>query len=149
MNRAMRRAAAQGRVFKEKVIPFSKFIDEAMVFQDIDKMIEKLENGFMDFEDGKPVMMSGDGLSDVVACLNSWISVWDRYKQKFHLIHNQSALVRVCNCLHKGIRVSQSQVAAAKAVIAEQKRLFNTFPRDQVRDTAKVEQTAQYLKVVK
>src|SRR5690242_37895 len=110
-NRALRRAAARGKVFQEKVVPIPRFMDEAFIFQGIEHLLDRVEQGFLDVADGVLVIRNGaDQFSNAVAELNSWISCWKRYDMRFQLSHDLSALIRLCNCLHHGVRIPQSLV---------------------------------------
>lgn len=144
MNRAMRRAAARAKpIGPGKVVPLPKVFDEFAVFNDIDRVLEKIGNGEIEFANGVPVAMSSAGeWYEVIPALNGWISAWKRFNTQFNLNHDLSALVRLCNCLHYGTLVPQSLINSAKAVLAEERRLFKLIDRDALASAAKTEQIA-------
>jgi hypothetical protein len=141
MNRAMRRAAARAKPTEFEKVSVPKWLDEFEIFDPIDRMLQKLENGQIEFQQGAAVFMAGDGeWYEVVPALNGWISVWKRIDQHFQLGHDLSAMVRLCNCLNYGKPMTEHQVAAARRVYKEQLRLFRALPRDEIASVTLTEQ---------
>ena len=141
MNRAMRRAASRAKPLEYQRVDLPRHLDELAVFGDIERVLEKIEHGEIEFSQGVPVMLASDGgWYEVIPALNGWISVWKAFDQKFQLGHDLSALVRLCNCLNYNQPLREDQVRAAKTVLTEQRRLFRTLPRDQIASAAKTEQ---------
>jgi hypothetical protein len=115
MNRAMRRAAARAKPLEYQRVDLPRHLDELAVFGDIERVLEKIEHGEIEFSQGVPVMLASDGgWYEVIPALNGWISVWKAFDQKFQLGHDLSALVRLCNCLNYNQPLREDQVRAAK-----------------------------------
>jgi len=146
MNRAMRRATARAKPIEFKQVPVPKWLDEFEIFDPIDRMLQKLENGEIEYHQGHAVFMAGNGeWCEVVPALNGWISVWKRFDQHFQLGHDLSAMVRLCNCLNYSQPLTEHQVAAARKVYKEQVRLFRTLPRDALASVTRTEQIRMLL----
>jgi hypothetical protein len=146
MNRAMRRAAARVKPIEFKQEPLPKWLDEFEIFDPIDRMLQKLENGEIEYHQGSAVFMAGSGeWCQVVPALNGWISVWKRFDQHFQLGHDLSPMVRLCNCLNYSQPLTEHQVAAARKVYKEQIRLFRTLPRDALASITRTEQIRMLL----
>lgn len=143
MNRAQRRAAERAKPQEYRTVPLPKMLDEFTVFNDLERMLEKIEHGEIEHANGKPIMMASNGeWYEVVPALNGWISAWKMFDQKFQLHHDLSALVRLANCLDHGVLIQIGLLKSAKAVIAEQRRLFRLIPRDQIASAARTKQIA-------
>lgn len=146
MNRAMRRAAERSKPTEYKRVLLPPILDEFTVFNDIERVLEKIEHGEIEHSGGKPVMMAADGhWYEIVPALNGWVSAWKRFDQQFQLSHDVGPLVRLCNCLNYGTPIQPSMVKAAKEVMNEQRRLFRLIPRDQLASAARTEQIRLFL----
>lgn len=147
MNRAMRRAALKAKpVDAGKVVPLPKWLDEFIVFDNIDRVFQKIGHGEIEFANGRPVMMAGDGhWYEVIPALNGWISAWKRFDRSLNLNHDLSPLVRLSNRLNYNSPISQHQLMSARAVLNEQRKLFRKLDRDDLESLAKTEQIALFL----
>lgn len=142
MNRAMRRIAERQKHYPApKRVDLPRYLDEFTVFSDIERVLEKIEHGEIEHANGVPVMMASNGnWYEVIPALNGWISAWKSFDAKFGLNHDLSALVRMSNCLHNLVPITDRQVRAARAVLDEQRKLFRRIPRDDIASAAKTEQ---------
>ena len=147
MNRQMRRIAARQREYKAPtVVPVPALFDEFAVFNDLERVLEKIEHGEIEHANGQPVMMAGDGhWYEIIPALNGWISAWKAFDIKFHLNHDLSALVRLSNCLNYATPIQHSLLDSAKQVLREQRRLFRMIPRDALASAARTEQIRLFL----
>lgn len=147
VNRAFRRLALRQKEYRDPVrVPIPALFDEFAVFDDIDRMLQKISHGEIEFCDGRPVMMAADGnYYEIVPALQGWISAWKAFIRKFSLDLDQDALIRLCNCLHYSVPIHRSLIKDAKAVVKDQRRLFRTIPRDLLASAARTEQIRLFL----
>lgn len=146
MNRAMRRAAANAKPIEYQRVPLPSLVDEFTVFNDIERVLQKIEHGEIEHSNGRPVMMAGDGgWYEIVPALNGWISAWKKFNTKFQLGHDVGTLVRLCNCLEYASPISHSLLKAAQEVLLEQRRLFRSIPRSELASAARTEQIRIFL----
>lgn len=142
MNRAMRRLAARQKYYPAPThVDLPKYLDEFTVFNDIDRVMEKIEHGEIEHANGVPIMLASNGeWCEVIPAMNGWISAWKNFDKKFQLNHDVSPLVRLCNCLNYAKPISEHQIKAARRTVNEQRRLFRQIPRDALASTARTEQ---------
>lgn len=147
MNRAMRRSAMKAKpVDAGKVVPLPKWLDEFIVFDNIDRVFQKIGHGEIEFANGRPVMMAGNGKwYEVIPALNGWISAWKRFDKSLNLNHDLSPLVRLSNQLNYYSPISLKQLSAARSVLKEQRALFRRLDRDSLASLAKTEQIALFM----
>ena len=147
MNRQLRRIAARQKPLPEpKRVPIPKILDEFDVFNDIERLLDKIELGEMEHVNGSPIAMSKDGeWYEVIPALNGWISAWKMFDQKFKLNHDVAPLVKICNQLNYSSPISVRQLQEARATVIEERKLFRSLPRDEVASAAKTKQIALYL----
>lgn len=141
MNRATRRAAMKAKPQTEKVLRIHPLLDRHFVFDDWERLLQKIEHGELEHVNGKPVMMmTGGEWGEVVPCMNGYVSAWKSICMKFDVEHDLSALVRLANCLHYGSPISQGLLDSSKAVIREQRRIFGQLNRQEIASAARTEQ---------
>lgn len=147
MNRQLRRIAAKQKYMPPpKRVELPKLLDEYEVFTDVERLLDKIELGEIEFVDNNPVMQYKDGeWYEIIPAMNGWISAWKMFDQKFKLNHDVSPLVRLCNQLNYNSPISMSQLQAARATVLEQRRLFRSLPRDEIASAARTKQIALYL----
>lgn len=82
MNRAMRRAAARAKPLEYQRVDLPRHIDEFAVFGDIERVLEKIEHGEIEFSQGVPVML--------LTCIDTYPEDDDRPVNEFKRTTNTS-----------------------------------------------------------
>jgi len=148
-NRAMRRAAARAKPLDNKRVYIPRYLDKFTIFSDIERILEMLEHGAIEFEGDKPIFMSATGeICFVVPALDGWIGYWERVAKHFNLDdRSYSALITVKKRLKSGVLLQESHVSAAQICVAHQRDLYERLDRDVLASLARTERIALYLEM--
>ncbi|QBC44432.1 hypothetical protein [Iodobacter fluviatilis] len=139
MNRASRR---------KKVLTPTIF-EVRSAFLLIDQMFDDLRTGQLEFasiEGGPEYAVFRDKHDDrlpIVPALDGWINCWERLGKDMHFSIDQQPLRVLMQVLDiPDAYLTSEQIAAASAVVENQRRMYRTLDVYKVRSTAVTEQTA-------
>jgi hypothetical protein len=134
MRRSMRKASQQP--VKPKRTPISQALDEFQQFDDIDRMMQKLENGAIEMEQGRPVMTTKGETYDVVSALEGWLEYWAAVAKKRDIPYNDEPMQILKRRLDNGVHLTPDIIQGAKRVVAAQRAMFRAIPRQEISSDA-------------
>lgn len=111
------------------------------IFAPADRIIEELEqDGTVSVnERGAPVFEDEGEWHEIAPALNGWIGLWERLIVKCRLSLDLEPLRKLSNKLAYGVELAPSDVAQAKAVIQECRRLYRGMDWRKVASVAMTE----------
>ena len=147
MNRQLRRIASRQKyIAPPRVVPIPSLFDEWAVFDGITGIIQKLERGEIEAVNGVPVFQDEKGQwCEVCPALSGWISVWERYDRSFSLDLVQDPLAKLHNKLLYSMPLTIGDVADAKGVLEQQRKIFRKLDRNKLASLAITEQISLLL----
>ena len=118
--------------------------DEAwVVFQPLFRLIEQLEDGFVDDAGGRPIMKEWDGgYCEIAPALLGWADCWERIAEAESLALDVRPLRVVSKKLYAVTPLTDAEVAAAKAAIMATHRAFLRLPVGTIKRHANNEEIA-------
>jgi hypothetical protein len=134
MNRAQRRANMKAKPIQRRVI--SRALDEWEQFDDIDRVMQKLEHGAIEVEQGRPVMTTKGEAYDVVAALEGWLEYWAAVASKRNIPYDDEPMRIMKRRLDNGVHLTPDIIQGAKRVVAAQRALFRAIPRHEISSEA-------------
>lgn len=131
MNRKLRRAMAkikdQPAPIKRRNVPAA--IDEFQQFDDTDRLIQKLEHGALEHQQGRPVMTTKGVTYDVLSALEGWMEYWRMLADKHNIDYDDAPMRTVVCRLENAMPLTQSHIQGFKNVVAAQRAMFRAIPR--------------------
>ena len=115
----------------------------------IDQMFESLRTGYLEFasiEGGPEYAVFRDKHDDrlpIVPAFDGWISCWERMGKDMHFSIDQQPLREMMQVLDTpDAYLTREQIAAASAVVENQRRMYRTLDVYKVRAASVAEQIA-------
>lgn len=147
MNRKIRRALAKvkdtNQPIKLRNVNFA--LDEFEQFDDIDRMVQKLEHGAIEMKQGRPVMMTKGIEYDVLSALEGWMMYWRMLADKNNIDYDDSAMHVVARRLENAMPLMQRHINEFKRVVQAQRALFRAIPRHEISSQVKSTQIKMLL----
>ena len=138
MNRKIRRAMEKLKPTtpqpKRRSVPSA--IDEFEQFDDIERMIQKLEHGAIETEQGRPVMTTKGVTYDVLSALEGWMEYWRMLADKHGVAYDDQPMHAVARRLENVMPLTQSLIDGFKRVVAAQRAMFRSIPRQDISSQA-------------
>jgi hypothetical protein len=144
MNRAYRREIARDGKRKNnrsaKVHKVPKTFDKFQQFDEIDRLLQKLANGEIEYQYNeewdceRPVLMSKQGnFLDVLSALEGWLMLWREVAMlhKFH-DYDDRPFVLLAFKLRSNVELSDMDVLGAIKVADKQKTMFDNIDRSEL-----------------
>ena len=131
MNRKIRRAMEKLKPIapepKRRQIPSA--IDEFQQFDDTMRLIQKLEHGAIEHQQGRPVMTTKGVTYDVLSALEGWMEYWRMLADKHNINYNDEPM-RVVTCrLENAMPLTPTHIDGFKSVVDAQRAMFRSIPR--------------------
>jgi hypothetical protein len=134
MRRSMRKASQQ--TVNPKRTPVNRALDEFQQFDDIERMMQKLENGAIEMEQGRPVMTTKGETYDVVSAMEGWLEYWAAVATKRGIPYDDEPMRIMKRRLDNGVHLTPDIIQGAKRVVAAQRALFRAIPRHEISSEA-------------
>lgn len=119
---------------KRRQVPSA--IDEFEQFDDIARMIQKLEHGAIETQQGRPVMTTKGVTYDVLSALEGWMTYWRMLADKHGIKYDDQPMHTVARRLENGMPLTPTHVQEFKRVVEQQRAMFRTIPRHEIRRQA-------------
>lgn len=119
-----------------KSTPISRALDEFQQFDDIDRLMQKLEHRAIEMQQGRPVMTTKGETYDVVSALDGWMDYWAAVAQKRSIPYDDQPLRTLNRRLDNGMPLTDDIVQGAKRVVAAQRAMFRSIPRSDISSEA-------------
>lgn len=131
MNRKIRRAMEKIKQTatqpKRRNVPSA--IDEFKQFDDIERLIQKLEHGAIETEQGRPVMTTKGVTYDVLSALDGWMTYWRMLADKHTIAYDDQQMHAVARRLENGMPLTPTIIEGFKRIVEQQRAMFRSIPR--------------------
>ncbi|ROH87987.1 hypothetical protein ED236_00395 [Pseudomethylobacillus aquaticus] len=133
MNRAQRRQEnrlARAKPNRSRAIYSTSFTLLFESFDTIDRMIQKLRHGELEYISGVPVVMSLKGeWYAMLPALDGWIAYWRELTEQHNISYDDSPLAKLRNKLEYSMPLTLDDVDAAESVVHLQRKLYMCLPK--------------------
>jgi len=104
-------------------------IDEFEQFDDTMRLIQKLEHGAIETEQGRPVMTTKGVTYDVLSALEGWMEYWRMLAEKHGIDYDDQPMHTVARRLENGMPLTPTLIDGFKRVVEQQRAMFRSIPR--------------------
>lgn len=111
-------------------------IDEFEQFDDIERMVQKLEHGAIETEQGRPVMTTKGVTYDVLSALEGWMEYWRMLADKHSIPYDDQPMHTVARRLENVMPLTPTHIDGFKRVVAQQRAMFRSIPRRDISSQA-------------
>lgn len=138
LNRAQRRAVSKAKPMPApRRIPVTPAIDEFEQFDDIERLMQKLDHGAIEMAQGRPVMTTKGVTYDVLSAIGGWMDYWlDLAEKHGWRIYDDSAMRKLAARLEAGMMLTPKIVDEARLVVNLQRAMFRAIPRNAISSQA-------------
>lgn len=116
--------------------PVPAAVDEFEQFDDIERMVQKLEHGAIETEQGRPVMTTKGVTYDVLSALEGWMEYWRMLADKHSIPYDDQPMHTVARRLENVMPLTPTHIDGFKRVVEQQRAMFRTIPRHEISSQA-------------